>query len=56
MILMRQTEHRGEGSITFLSFFFWELPFSGFGIRGVIVQTVTLLGYILYSQRAFVGS
>lgn len=46
-ILMRQTERRGEGSITFLSFFFWELPFSGFGIRGVITQIVTLLGYIL---------
>lgn len=46
IIKMRQTEHR-EGSITFLSFFLWELHFSGFGVRGVIVQIVTLLGYIL---------
>lgn len=46
-MLMRQAEHRGESSIAFLFFSSEDYLFSGFGIRAVIVQIVTLSGYIL---------
>lgn len=41
-ILIKETEHGGEGNIIFLSLFLWELHFSEFGVRRVIVQIVGL--------------